>query len=362
MRVAYTLEQCWHRVPGGTAVAAIETARALGRRADVALVGVSALHRSEAPASFRPPIEVRRLALPRPALYESWHRLRRPAVQSATGPVDVIHATTIAIPPKTAPLVVTVNDLAWLRDPSHFTKRGLAFFDRGLRLALSDADLVLCPSDATRADCSSVGFDDARLVTVPFGVRMIAASASDIERVRRAYGIAGPYILWAGTVEPRKNLSRLLEAFRLLDTEMRLVLVGPEGWNEDLDALLRETRERVSVLGFIPARDLAPLYAAAEVFCWPSLVEGFGFPVLEAMAQGTPVVTSRGTSTEELARDAGVLVDPRDAESIAQGIRSVLEDQLLAKELGIAGRTRASEYTWERTAKVTAAAYARVAT
>src|SRR5262245_16057847 len=110
-RVALTLEQCWHPVPGGTAVAALELTRALAARDDVEVVGVTAWHRAVAPALFRPPVQMRQLALPRLALYESWHYLRRPAVERATGPVDVIHATGWALPPRTAPLVTTIHDL-----------------------------------------------------------------------------------------------------------------------------------------------------------------------------------------------------------------------------------------------------------
>jgi glycosyltransferase involved in cell wall biosynthesis len=189
---------------------------------------------------------------------------------------------------------------------------------------------------------------------------MARAERRDIQRVTHLYGLHRPYVMWTGTIEPRKNLARMIEAFRALDLETDLVLVGPKGWNEDIDELVGPLRERVRVLGFVPRADLGPLYAGATVFCWPSLLEGFGFPVLEAMTQGTPVVTSKGTSTEELATGAGVLVDPRDPEAIAAGIRSVLEDGALAAKLREAGLARAAEYTWARTARLTADAYARV--
>jgi glycosyltransferase involved in cell wall biosynthesis len=116
----------------------------------------------------------------------------------------------------------------------------------------------------------------------------------------------------------------------------------------------------VRFLGFVPALDLGPLYAGASAFCFPSLLEGFGFPVLEAMAQGTPVVTSRGTSTEELADGAGVLVDPLEPASIAAGLEEILSDPGLAARLGAAGRRKAAEYTWARTADLVARAYREV--
>jgi glycosyltransferase involved in cell wall biosynthesis len=361
-RVAFTLEQCWHRVPGGTAVAAIETARALVEHTRVELVGVAARHRHPAPAPYTPPIPVKQLLLPRIALYESWHRLRAPRVERAAGAVDVVHATSIAIPPKSAPLVVTIHDLAFMHEPAHFTRRGLSFFRRGLALARRDADLLLCVSDATRRDCIDFGFDPDRLLTVPLGVGMTRATTEDVKRVTNKYSLHRPYVMWTGTIEPRKNLRGVIEAFRTLGSDLDLVLVGPKGWNEDVDALVGSSRERVRQLGFVPRDDLGPLYAGAAVFCWPSFLEGFGFPVLEAMAQGTPVVTSKGTSTAELAAGAGVLVDPRDHEGIAAGIRSVLEDGALAAKLKEAGLSRAAKYTWARTARLTAEAYARVMT
>lgn len=352
MRVAFTLEQCWHRVPGGTAVAALELARELSLRPQIDLVGVSAAHRKPPSEPWTPPIPTRRLPLPRIALYESWHVLRRPPVERATGAVDVIHATGLAMPPRSAPLVVTLHDLAFLEYPQHFSRAGLRFFHRALHLARLDADLVLCSSESTLEHCAAVGIERARLRHVPLGVRIEPVEPTDVARVRERYGLSGPYLLWTGTVEPRKNLPRLLAAFERLDRDIDLVLVGPKGWHEEVPNV-----SRVKPLGFVPASDLRALYSGAEVFCFPSLMEGFGFPVLEAMAQGTPVVTSRGTSTEELARDVGIQVDPRDVESIADGIERALGD---GGSLAEASRARAREYTWSRTADLVLAAYDEV--
>lgn len=358
MRVALTLEQCWHRVPGGTAVAAIEMARALAARPDVDPIGVAAFHRGPPPPEWTPPVEVRGLPLPRLALYEAWHRLRRPRVERAAGDVEVIHATSIAIPPRSRPLVVTIHDLLFLRQPEHFTRRGLGFFRRGLRLALTDADLVLCSSHATLSDCLEAGFDEARLRHVPLGVKVAPADPSRVEAVRRSHGLERPYVLWTGTVEPRKNLRGLLEAWRALDRgDVELVLVGPKGWHEDLDALIGKVRTGVKAIGFVPRRDLEALYAGARLFCFPSLLEGFGLPVLEAMAQGTPVITSRGTSTEELAGDAALLVDPGDPSAIADAIAAVLDDPALHAKLSDAGPARAARYSWGNTAELVVSAY-----
>jgi glycosyltransferase involved in cell wall biosynthesis len=354
-----TLEQCWHRVPGGTAVAALGMARAIRKRGGTDLVGVAAAHRRP-PIGWEPPVEVKHLPLPRRALYEAWHRLRWPNVDTATGPIDAVHAISMAIPPREPRLIVTIHDLAWRHDRSHFTPHGVRFFERGLALTQAEANLVLCPSRATLEDCARAGIERTRLRLVPLGVDVERASDEEARTVREKYGLTRDYVLWAGTVEPRKNLGRLLEAFAKVRADVDLVLVGPKGWNEDLDRLVKPIADRVKVLGFVPRSDLGPLYAGARISCFPSLLEGFGFPVLEAMAQGTPVVTSSGTSTEELAGDDAVLVDPLDVASIAAGIERVLEDDELASKLGAAGPPRAARYSWARTADLLVRAYTEV--
>lgn len=356
-RVAMTLEQCWHRVPGGTAVAALATASALSARPDVELVAVTGRHREQPAAPYRLPIPARQLPLAAPWLYEAWHGLRWPAVERATGAVDITHATTLAVPPTKAPMVLTVHDLAFLHEPSHFTRHGLRFFRRGLTLARRHADLVLCSSQATMDDCARHGFERDRLRLVPLGVDVVPADPAAVEEARRRYG---RYVLWSGTVEPRKNLHRLLRAFDRVAAghpDLRLVLAGPEGWHEDLG----EPGPRVIRTGFVPDEELRALYAGAAVFCYPSLLEGFGLPVLEAMAQGTPVVTSAATSTAELvAGGAGLAVDPHDVEAIAATLGRLLDDETLARSLAAAGRRRAAERSWGRTAELTAAAYAEL--
>ena len=215
--VAVTLEQCWHDVPGGTATAAIELCRELQTRSDIEPIGVAAWHRRPPPDAWQPPIPVRHLRLPRLALYEAWHWLRRPAVQVATGPVAVIHATGMAMPPHSAPIVLTVHDLAYLHDRSRFTRRGMSFFLGALDRAMSDADLVLCSSEATRADAVTAGFDPGRLRVVPLGVRAARVPAAKVANIRAKFALQRDYVLFVGTPEPRKNLGALVAAFRQLD-------------------------------------------------------------------------------------------------------------------------------------------------
>lgn len=361
-RVAVTLEQCWHRVPGGTAIAALELLRAWGERAQRwEPVGVSARHSSPPPAAVRPTIRVTQLPLPRFALYEAWHLLRRPPIQRATGPVDLIHATGVAMPPRSAPIVLTVHDLAYLRFPQRFTRQGRRFFGAALRLARRDADLVLCSSTATLDDCAAAGFDRGRLRLVPLGVRPLDVSDEDVAAMREALQIRGRYVLSLGTLEPRKNLPGLLEAFdRLEAPDLTLVVAGPAGWGDDLAPLAARLGDRVRLTGFVSDEHKAALYRGAEVFCYPSLWEGFGLPVLEAMAQGCPVVTSAGTATEETAGGAAALVDPHDPVAMSDAMARVLDDEGYATDLRARGPRRARECSWERTADLVGDAYAEV--
>jgi glycosyltransferase involved in cell wall biosynthesis len=359
VRVAVTLEQCWHAVPGGTARAAIDQVAGLVALGEVELVGVSARHRTPPPEPWVPPVPVEQLRVPRLLMYEGWHHLGWPHVQDATGPVDLIHATGVAVPPRNVPLVVTVHDLAVLHDPSTFTRRGVSFMRRAIDLTRERADLVLCSSQATLDDCVANGFDPDRLRLVPLGVAAEPASPAELERVRSAHQLPDRYIVFVGTHEPRKNLSGLLQAYELLDRadDVGLVLVGPVGWG-DHGASGGAIRPGVRALGFVPQADLGPLYAGAAVSCYPSVLEGFGLPVLEAMVQGTPVVTSTGTATEELvANGGGVAVDPRSPEAIAQALARLLDDEAAAAVAGEQGRRIAAAHTWERTARLTLDAY-----
>jgi len=359
MRVAVTVEQSWHVVPGGIATSTVELLRALAMREDLELVGVAARHSRPPRNDLVPPIPVTHFPLPRRVLYETWQWLGRPRVESAVGRVDVVHDAGYVVPPCRAPLVATVHDVLFLTYPDHYTWHSRAVLHRGLERARRHARLVICPSRTTVDACRVAGFDDDRLRLVPWGVRAGAADPAGIPTIRRRYRLDRPFVLFVGTVEPRKNLRRVIDAFRRFDrTDLELVLAGPQGWKEDLGAAVAG---RVRWLGAVPRDDLAYLYAAADAFVYPSLAEGFGLPVLEAMAQGTPVVTSAGTATEEVAGEAALLVDPTDVDAIAAGLMRVLDDAELAATLRSAGPARAATFTWDRSAALVAGIYAEAA-
>jgi alpha-1,3-rhamnosyl/mannosyltransferase len=174
----------------------------------------------------------------------------------------------------------------------------------------------------------------------------------------------GEYLLFAGAIEPRKNLARLLEAFAALQRRRQdvppLILVGPPGWrNQEIRDRIITAEPHVRYLGYLSQEDMAALMAGCAAFVMPSLYEGFGLPVLEAMASGVPVVTSRGGALEEVAEGAAILVDPQDTEEIAAGIERVLDDTVLRETLVQKGLARAAQFSWERTARETLRVYER---
>jgi glycosyltransferase involved in cell wall biosynthesis len=320
---------------------------------ELEVTGVTAWHGSGDPPGGPLDLPLRRVPLPRAALYAAWERARRPRAGRGH---DVVHATTWAVPGRRVPLVVTVHDLAFLHDPDHFTPRGVRFFRRALDLTREEAAAVVVPSQATRDECVAAGIDGDRITVVPHGVRPATTTPDQVAEFRRRHGLERPYVLWAGTREPRKNLPTLLAAFtRVLQSgaDLDLVLVGPDGWGPEQARLSRTEEERVRLLGRVPGADLAAAYAGAAVFCYPSLREGYGMPVTEAMAHGVPVVTSRGTATEEAAGGAALLVDPRDEKEVAEALLAACEPARAA-ELAAASARRAAGLRWADSARATA--------
>ncbi len=298
-------------------------------------------------------------------LHFAWHALRRPAVERWLGPQDVVHATTTAAVPavRSARLVVTVHDLVWWRFPQGLNRAGRFVHRTGLRIAAREAAAVAAVSEATRREALEYlgpAADPARFTVVPnaaaaeFGA---AVPESVRQEVRARYGLPGRYIAAVGTVEPRKNLHRLIAAYRSLPAGLQesfgLVLIGPYGWKmEELKERLGQSRPagRVAWTGYVPDADLRAILAEAELFAYPSLLEGFGIPILEAMLAGVPVVTSNRSSMPEVAGDAALLVDPTDTAALAAALERGLTDEGLRHRLIAAGHTRARQFSFAATA------------
>ena len=256
------------------------------------------------------------------------------------------------------PAVATVYDLAVYRDDV-VLPRGAALERITLPLAVRRAARLAAISAATREELVA-RFPRAAAKTVVTELAADAAFAAPGPPVAARYGLRKPYVLALGTLEPRKNLPRLIEAFAGLEPALRdaheLVLAGGAGWaSGELDAALARHRALVRPLGYVPDADLPGLYREAAVFAYPSLFEGFGLPVLEAMSAGTAVLTSNASSLPEVGGDAVRYADPRDVASIRAGLDALLRDPAERDRLAAAGRERARRFSWERTARETLA-------
>ncbi len=364
-RVAMTLTQLWHRVPGGTATSIVELVRALADREDVVVAGVGARGVPTVDPSVLP-VPVTSLGLPVRLLYDSWHRTGRPMVEpsaaAAIGDVDLVHLTVPMGPPRTTvPLVATVHDLFPLSRPEWFTRRGVRLMVPALLRVRERADAVVVPSQAVAEDCRAHGFAEDRLHVVPWGSHPVSLPEDGGAALRRRLGLRGRYVLFVGTLEPRKGLAVLVDAMaRLGRPDLTLVVAGPSGWGPDDVAQVASVPGPVLRTGFLPESDLVALRAGADVCCVPSWAEGFGLPALEALAAGAPLVTTAGTALEEVAGDAAVLAPAGRSDRLADALRSVLDDADLAASLRAAGPARAAELTWDATASRVRDVYSRV--
>jgi glycosyltransferase involved in cell wall biosynthesis len=372
MRVGLNAEPLFQRIPTGVGVYALALCRGLveiGHADD--LVIFHAAH-DEVPSEVdQLGVERVGFTLSRDRLYEAWMADRRPAPQTIAGDFDVVHSTGPAIPPPGgAALVVTVHDLAPIRFADRYPRRARALHKRGAHIAAAEAARIIVPSRSTALDVEEFyGVERERIRVVPHGVDFAdlgaaAKAVGDAGRRWERRGIAEPYLLWVGTQEQRKNVVAVLDAFSHLANrhpELSLVLHGPNGWlgdevGEGLQHRGLHGRTIVSE-GSLPRNELAALYARASVFVYPSLYEGFGMPVLEAMACGTPVVTSNISALPETAGDAALLVDPLDDVALAEAIARIIEDPGLAEDLSQRGQKRARALTWGETARRTWAVY-----
>jgi glycosyltransferase involved in cell wall biosynthesis len=282
--------------------------------------------------------------------------------------LDLFHFTANVAPMRFGdPYVLTVHDVTTRRAPETHPPRRRAYYRAALGASARNARRVITVSETSAADIvAMLGVPRDRIDVIPLAPDSRFRRVEDrdaLGRLTERYGLDEPYLLYVGNIEPRKNLGRLLEAYaRVGRISGPLVLVGNLAWltREVVDSVNRlGLTERVRFLGYVPDSDLPALYSAASAFVYPSLFEGFGLPVIEAMACGAAVVTSTAPALREIAEGAALLVDPYSVESIAEGIRTVLTGADVHARLVESGLARASRYTWEATARRTLETYAR---
>jgi glycosyltransferase involved in cell wall biosynthesis len=290
-----------------------------------------------------------------------WYRLRLPLpVQNWTGPLDLFHAPDFILPPVKhgTRTIVTIHDLSFVREPD-ITMPGMSrHLNKWVPASVRQADRVIAVSKATRHDLIELYRTPPEKISVVYhGVgpefRPVRELAK-LSAVQHKYRLdKQPYLLSVGTLQPRKNYKRLVQAFAKVDRPVSLVIVGTEGWG--YEELYREVAalgltDRVFFTGFVAEADLPALLSAARLFVYPSLYEGFGLPVLEAMACGTPIVASDRSSLPEVVGEAGLLVDPRDVDALASAIIRLLDSPSLAQSLSEAGLAQVTKFDWMTTA------------
>lgn len=313
-----------------------------------------------------PNFTLRRIPFPR-----LWTHARLSA-ELLVRPPDVLFVPAHVLP-LGAPLrrgirtVVTIHDMGYMHFPEAHTRAHRLYLRLSTMWSARMANHVIAISSATRDDLVRLaGVPAEKISVIHHGVaaRFRPAEPHAIEAVRQRYGLGQPYLLYIGTVQPRKNLERLIDAFATLEAatphasspDLQLVIAGKRGWLTD--AIERRAAslgldDRVRFVGYVPDDDVPPLLSGARAFVFPSLYEGFGMPVLEAMACGTPVLASDSSSLPEIAGEAALLVDPLDTAAIAAGIGRLAGDNTLLADLRRRGLERAAQFTWGRCAEET---------
>lgn len=317
------------------------------------------------------PTDTHFVPLPARLLLNAWQHADAPKIDRWVRPARVIHATNYLAPPSRLPTLVSVYDCSFVRYPELCTPEVRAF-EPIVRRAIARGATVHTGSHFVADEIEEIfgpGLQaSGRLAVIPLGVPALADDAEVPEAVAERVDSA-PYVLAIGTLEPRKNYPHLISAFGELAARHRdlsLVIAGPDGpARAEADAALAtlsgEVRDRVVLTGAVSDETKRGLLAGAAVLAYPSLYEGFGFPVLEAMTAGVPVVAARAGSIPEVAGDAALLVEPTDEDALATALERVMTDDELRRELIARGRDRVREFSWSDTARALASCYRQLA-
>jgi glycosyltransferase involved in cell wall biosynthesis len=369
--VAFHVDQLWFSAPGGIGTYVRELILAMERVDDPRAL---TLFRTRSTTGEPTPewLGERRVAeLPGTLrwLYPRWDLTARPPLPLPLSACEIVHATNPAAVPPAGPaqrLVVTVHDLAFEHFPELFPRRWRWLYRAGLKATVNRADAILTPSQATADDLlSRTSADPAKVHVIPLAASLPETEADPLPILRRK-GIERPYVLFVGTLEPRKNLALLVRAYRdavATGLPHSLVLAGPVGWQSgELEAEIAKAGPGMILrTGALDGGELDAVYRGAAAFVYPSLSEGFGLPVVEAMARGVPTIASDASSIPEVAGTAAYLVDASSQKDLAVAIERVLVDEALAADMRRDGPKQAATFSWDETARSTIAVYRKLA-
>jgi glycosyltransferase involved in cell wall biosynthesis len=309
-------------------------------------------------------LQLSRLPTHHPTVRILWEQAIQPWALRRDG-VDLLHGLALIGPmASSCPFVVTVHDLSFLYYPENFQTLKRLYLQLFTRMSVRRARRVIAISENTKRDLvQQYAISATQVDMIHYGLDPIFRSlpAAQVAEFRVKKGLPARFILFVGTLEPRKNVARLIEAYAGLPHDRPpLMLIGGKGWlYEDIYARVEALGlgDSVHFVGYVPAKELPLWYNAADLFVYPSLYEGFGLPPLEAMACGTPVVTSTVSSLPEVAGQAGLLVEPTDIRALTAAMEQVLTDTAMQEEMQATGLIQARTFSWEKAAQRTVASY-----
>ena len=354
--------------PTGVGVFAAHLLAALAQDPSLDLNAFAVSWRTRHDLADRVPTGVRteQRAMPARPLHQAWSVTDHPRIERFLGGLDVVHGTNFTVPPsRRAGRVVTVHDLTCIRFPEMCQPATLRY-PKLIERALADGAVVHTPSQFVAEEVREhFAAPRDQVVAIHSGVPSLPPP--DHTAVPATVDLSRPYVLSVGTAEPRKDLPGLVAAFSAVAgglDDLQLVLVGPDGWGSDAlgEELARSAASSRSVTtGFVSDPALAALLEGARALAYPSVYEGFGFPPLQAMAAGVPVITTSAGALRETCGGAALLVDPGDRDGLASALLAAVADEARRSILITAGRARSADFTWSATAQSMAALYRRVA-
>jgi len=322
--------------------------------------------RKNLPANFNykaANVKLKKFRIPPTLLEPLFNKSHFLPIENFIGKVDVFHSSDWTQPSARAKKVTTIHDFGFLKYPQTAHPKIKAVMERRFGWLKKEIDMVITISEATKKDTMEIlGIPEDKIRVIyeaaPEDINQVKNKRT-INIVKAKYGIKGNYLLSVATLEPRKNLKRIIQAFQALGIkDLQLVIIGKSGWDTSLQGTdFKKLKTNVVFTGYVNRQDLAALYSGAVCLAFPSLYEGFGLPILEAMKCGCPVVTSHLSSMPEVAGRAGILVDPMDVEEIGKGFYEVVSNKNKRQEMIKEGFKQVKKFSWEKTAEETLKVY-----
>lgn len=293
---------------------------------------------------------LKKYIFPQTLLNLFWNKLHIFPINYFVGNVDLFLTSDWTEPPSYSKKITVVHDLVFLKFPETLDKKIVNVQKRRLNWVKKESHLIITDSFATKNDIIKLlKIPEKRIEVIYPAVEIIYPSAEEIKKTLKKYQIKTPFILTVGKIEPRKNLQRLINAFIKIDIKnINLIVVGPKGWGIDNYQLPIINRQNIKFLGFIPDKDLYSLYAATIFFIYPSIYEGFGYPIVEAMKLGCPVITSNTSSLQEIAKNYGLLINPYSEDEISKAILTLYKNNHLRNQLKEKSKKRGKDFSLEK--------------